>query len=67
MDKIYIDLMQGQKFIDWKRVSVRGGTGGNGCVSFDKTKRWKSILYSTILTWIISSLVSSPRFPAFQI
>lgn len=33
------DLLQGQKFIDWKRVSVRGGTGGNGCTSFDKSRR----------------------------
>lgn len=46
-------LLQGQRFIDWKRVSVRGGTGGNGCVSFDKSRRYvaansNSIDHSTL-------------------
>ena len=31
--------LQDRQFIDWKRVVVKGGNGGDGCVTFRRYSR----------------------------
>jgi len=31
---IFLCALQAQRFVDFQRIKVRGGNGGNGCMSF---------------------------------
>lgn len=31
---VHVSLLQVRKLVDWKRIRLRGGSGGDGCVSF---------------------------------